>query len=194
MPTIQTSEFTILQIVGLDAAVVSSFISSHIYYQADELHTAPQLLQDVVQTVLRLFILRHHNSYAGQLHGWPLARSSIRFTSHTKFRAMPRRITRTGTMMMTGHASSLPMDQGAIALPKFHDVNGLTSSRTQTPTSPFICSSLSFSLSSRYTSSTRTTDASSDLASSSRWSSSIRLLHGLSWLRSFLHTSVASVH
>lgn len=39
MPTVRTSEFTVLQTVGLDAAVVSPISQAGIYTRADDLAT-----------------------------------------------------------------------------------------------------------------------------------------------------------
>ena len=69
MPTIRTSEFTILQIVGLDAAVVGHLPPLRV--KSDYNHKIPvvKLLQDVVLLVLCLFHIRGGDPHANQLKG-----------------------------------------------------------------------------------------------------------------------------
>jgi len=70
LPTIRTSEFTILQIVGLDAAVVGG-ISTPLCVKAyhGSKTSAIELLQDVILLVLCLFHFRRGNPHANQLEG-----------------------------------------------------------------------------------------------------------------------------
>ena len=65
LPTIRTSEFTILQIVGLDAAVVGG-ISTPLPAKSHHSSkiSAVELLQDVILLVLRLFHIRDDDPYA----------------------------------------------------------------------------------------------------------------------------------
>ena len=70
LPTIRTSEFTILQIVGLDAAVVSGIPTPlHAKAHYGVITSVVKLLQDVVLPVLCLFHIRGGNPYANQLEG-----------------------------------------------------------------------------------------------------------------------------
>ena len=64
MPTIRISEFTVLQIVGLDAAVVSCAIAntSHL---TNPTVSASQLLQNGVLSVFCMFSVCGDDSYAG---------------------------------------------------------------------------------------------------------------------------------
>jgi len=66
MPTIRTSEFTVLQIVGLDAAVVSL---AAVWGEFNLIlpFTASQLLQNGILSILRVFFFRNNDSYAGKL-------------------------------------------------------------------------------------------------------------------------------
>lgn len=70
MPTIRTSELTVLQIVGLDAAVVCALpslrgsLSKSIHY-----HPAPQFLQDCISTLLSMLAICYHYPNASQLEG-----------------------------------------------------------------------------------------------------------------------------
>ena len=65
LPTIRTSEFTILQIVGLDAAVVGGIpIPLRVELIIDSKTSAVKLLQDVVLPVLCLFHIRGGDPHA----------------------------------------------------------------------------------------------------------------------------------
>jgi len=70
LPTIRTSELTILQIVGLDAAVVGGMPAP---FRAKANHGSKipvvKLLQDVILLVLCLFHIRGGNPHANQLEG-----------------------------------------------------------------------------------------------------------------------------
>ena len=69
MPTIRTSEFTVLQIVGLDAAVVCT---SNIYATALDIIgriIAVKLLQNVFLPLFSLFYVCHNHPYAIELEG-----------------------------------------------------------------------------------------------------------------------------
>ena len=64
MPTIRTSEFTVLQIVGLDAAVVSP---RQPYLAPSDNPLAPQLFQNVVLPLFCVLNVCYRNSYAYKL-------------------------------------------------------------------------------------------------------------------------------
>ena len=67
LPTLRTSEFTILQIVGLDAAVVShTFVSSECHFTQVP---AARLLQDILLPVLCVLHLCNGHFDAHQLEG-----------------------------------------------------------------------------------------------------------------------------
>jgi len=70
LPTIRTSELTILQIVGLDAAVVGGMPAP---FRVKANHgskiSVVKLLQDVILLVLCLFHIRGGDSHANQLEG-----------------------------------------------------------------------------------------------------------------------------
>ena len=70
MPTIRTSEFTVLQIVGLDAAVVST--PQHLRNTVLSWLAAPQFLQDVILSLFRLLHVRYWNPHADKLEGTSL--------------------------------------------------------------------------------------------------------------------------
>ena len=70
LPTIRTSEFTVLQIVGLDAAVVSDRPAS-LYAKTNHCSeiSVVKLLQDVILLVLCLLHIRGGDPHANQLDG-----------------------------------------------------------------------------------------------------------------------------
>lgn len=80
LPTIRTSEFTILQIVGLDAAVVG-VMPAPLCVKANHRTKKPvaKLLQDVILSFLRLFHIRSSNPHANQLEGGCLVTTTERW-------------------------------------------------------------------------------------------------------------------
>lgn len=68
MPTIRTSEFTVLQIVGLDAAVASIYFlpASRLFHKSS---LAPQFLQNVLLSVLSMLLFCNNHPHAYQLEG-----------------------------------------------------------------------------------------------------------------------------
>jgi hypothetical protein len=72
MPTIRTSEFTVLQIVGLDAAVVSLIMNCDNFFSATLLYTASQLLQNGVLSILCVLFFCGNDSYASELDSMQL--------------------------------------------------------------------------------------------------------------------------
>lgn len=70
MPTIRTSEFTVLQIVGLDAAVVCGHsIISPVALDMIGLNIAVKLFQNVFLPLFSLFSVRYNYPYANELEG-----------------------------------------------------------------------------------------------------------------------------
>ena len=64
MPTIRTSEFTVLQMVGLDAAVVSS---RQPHLARSDLPLAPQLFQNVILPLFCVLDVCYRHSHAYKL-------------------------------------------------------------------------------------------------------------------------------
>jgi hypothetical protein len=83
MPTIRTSEFTVLQIVGLDAAVVCVDIATSYGYQLKHVCQASQLFQNVLLLVLCVFPLRHNDPDASELEGMSVHISTTHHASHS---------------------------------------------------------------------------------------------------------------
>jgi len=87
MPTIRTSEFTVLQIVGLDAAVVCDFT---IFYLPDSLdipliiYIALKFLQNVLLPLFSLFYLCYNYPDASELEGFYVFYILIRPCTHSQ--------------------------------------------------------------------------------------------------------------
>ena len=72
MPTIKTSEFTVLQIVGLDAAVVCNLFPTHLFSAFDIIinsNIVVKFLQNVFLPLFRLFYVCYSHPYAIELEG-----------------------------------------------------------------------------------------------------------------------------
>jgi len=72
MPTVRTSELTVLQIVGLDAAVVRLILMNQLQLMTI---SVAQLFQNRIPALLCLFYVCHYHPHATQLEGlfvlWP---------------------------------------------------------------------------------------------------------------------------